>query len=245
MSSGYFEAWTNSIAATPTDLDCALVQRVEQEARAVLDQPNIRWSGSNHTRTAIKGSDLDLFILSGSEVTHAQRRSLARALEVATGRSAQILSHAIRLHGQPTVDISFASSFFGERDAPDRGGFFDRAHRQQAVRALKYWSRRPGLPGMKGWVAEAIVCHLDQQQVELSGCALFQKVLTWLSGTNPAAVESVLRPVSQFEWPEEWTQQLAGTLIALQNDARRLLKRDLQTSPFRSTQDVEDWLHGR
>lgn len=244
MSSGYFEAWVNTLAYKPTQAERALVEQITQEARATLGAANVQWGGSVSKKTAIQGSDMDLLVATNAEVTPSQRRALAARLQASLGRPAAVKAHAIRLHGQPDVDISFKASTFGARGEPDKDDFKDKPHRQQAARALKRWARSAPLPPLKGWVAEALVVALDQQSERIDGLALFRKVLAWFdrNGANPAAVEAILRPVAQSGWPQQWSEQLPGNLEAFSNHARRLLRRDLIARPLASAQDVEAWI---
>lgn len=234
MSAGYFEYWANSIAYTPTSADRALAKLVEEQAREVLGTANLQWAGSNAKHIAIKGSDLDLFVMTPTEVTQDQRRKLAAALRAKTGREVNILSHAIRISGTPRVDINFEKSNFGHRPGPEVDEFAGCPARQQAARALKFWCNRSGMPSMKGWVAEAVVLHLDPNR-NRSGFEIFLRILEWFDENSneevgQKAMEAILRPVCQTAWKEVWSAKLPGYTQALGNDARRIRKRLLKES---------------
>lgn len=240
MSAGYFEAWVNQMAYNPTPRDRALTQSIETCVRDVVGTAQVQHVGSTDKHTAVKGSDLDLFVTTAQEINRKQRVQIASQIENQTHYQTKILSHAIRVHSSPSIDISFNNTTFGGRERPIADPFHHQSHRQQAARALKFWTRRPGLPNMRGWVAEAIVLHLDQQATPQKGWDLFLKILRWFENGGPAradSMESILRPCCQSEWKGHWSSNLPGYTEALGNDARRLLQR-IERQPICSIEDM-------
>jgi hypothetical protein len=91
---------------------------------------------------------------------------------------------------------------------------------------------------MKGWVAEAIVLHLDPNK-NRGGWEIFLAILAWFDEkANKDAMESILRPVCQTAWKETWSAQLPGYIQALGNDARRIRK-SLSKVPIQSPAQLE------
>lgn len=244
---GYFEALANSVAYHETADDRRLIADVTRITRAVISGAGVHWAGSQRKGTAIVGSDLDLCVASTSPVTEAARRALRERLAQALARPAAVLSHAIRLSahgGRPKVDIAFANAAFGSRPLPDVAEFQNRPARQHAARAVKLWTRKPGMPVVSGWVVEALVVHRDAPAGSYDALTLFERVLVWLDeSASPEAVESVLRPRAAPRWNPAWSNTLPGRLEQLRGQARGLRRRR-GVKPWQSTDDVAVWLTG-
>lgn len=208
------------------------------------------WVGSIKRKTAVVGSDLDLLVTLKDPLTKPQRADLALRLhkrsDLAVAKTA-VSSHAIhveRLKGRASIDISFSDATFGARQKTlDEMNTTPEA--RATVKLVKLWIyHHPNLPHVKGWTIEALVHALNKQSATFSTLQLFDKLLNWLiDGANSSSLESILRPINQSgEWRDAWSTSLAGKLIALQNDARRLKKRDLVTEPLTSERDISSWL---
>ncbi len=246
MSNGYFEAYINSRTYRESANDSLLMTRIVAAVRAHVLGAQVRWAGSQRKGTAIANSDLDVIVESSVAVTEAQRRTLRLTMESSLGRKALILSHVIRLpatNDSPKVDIAFANAAFGSRQLPSIDAFHNRPARQMAARALKLWSRAGNKPNVSGWVAEAVVVHLDQSNNSRAPLELFLHIVEWLAErATPEALEGVLRPAASPVWKEEWSRQLPGRIEALKNHARSLLKRAGKRDSWKSVSDVGDWL---
>jgi hypothetical protein len=245
-AAGYFEALTNQHASRLGSDERALAAALTQAAREVLPRCQIRWAGSQIKGTAIQGSDLDLCLENRAPVNTAERRKLRAAFERAVARPCVIRSHVVRLQehkGAAKVDVAFANAAFGSRPLPDTAPFKAFPARRQCVRALKLWSRNPGFPPFPGWVTEALTLHLDQAGQELSGLALFQRTMAWLSeSATPAAVEGVLRPHAAPSWNPNWSKRLPGRLQALGDKARGQLVRSPAPATWSSAEQAAQWL---
>lgn len=243
----YFEAFINSQVYRPTREDGALAQEINGAACSLMPGTRVHWAGSIDKHTAIQSSDLDFWIEPPEPWTKTLRQQLAQKLTDQFGRRTRILSHAIRVErpNAPRADLAFCRATFGDRPPPAKEEFYNQPARQQAVRALKYWCRARSLPRVPGWAAEGLVLWQAQRTTQASGFAIFEGLLQWLSArASPQAVESILRPRAKPAWRPEWSVGLPGSLNALQNGARALLRRDLVLYPFISSEDVANWLDG-
>lgn len=244
-ANGYFEAYVNLHSSTIGEADRAFIARLNELVPETLPGARVRWAGSQRKSTAIEGSDLDVCIEHEVPVTEKQRKQLRAALERALARPAVVLSHAIRLpatNDAPRTDIAFANAAFGSRPPPDVKLFHDHRPRQLAARAVKLWTRAPGLPPVAGWVVEALVVYLDAGEERLP-LELFQRVVEWIEHrATPSSIESVLRPAAFPAWNEAWSRKLPGRLTALQNHARALGKRRPAPEDWTSSDDVGRWL---
>jgi hypothetical protein len=250
MSTGQFTQLTQSWAFTDGPEERREIEVVREAARKTLGPGDVQWSGAIAKRTAIIGSDLDIWVDTPSRpVTAADRRAFHDALRAHfPGRTVTVQSHVVRVAAsatRPRVDISFGNALFGGRPRPVVSAFRDRPDRQEAARAMKIWLRRPGMPKVRGWVVEAFVLGADHSPTRKSGLELFLKLTRWLAeSANPSAVESVLRP-NTSPWAADWSARLPGPLEAIRNEARRLLSRDLASRPLLSVTDAEAWLRGQ
>lgn len=247
QTEGYFQAFINENVCHITQKERTIINQITQIVQKNAIGTGVKWAGSQHKKTAIKGSDLDLCVISNTPVTLAQRRTLSVELQRRLNRPTQILSHAIRLgkHGkQPKIDLAFAHAAFGSRPLPDPAPFLNQPARQMTARALKLWSRRnASVPHLSGWVIEALVISLDAPQGQRAPFELFLRVIDWLDvKANPGAIEGILKPVAYPKWRPEWSQRLPGSLQALKNQARALKRRTPAPTDWRKTADVGCWL---
>lgn len=250
MSQGYFTQVVQQWALAQGPEEGREMELVRSVARRVLQAGDVQWAGALAKGTAIRGSDLDLWIdTPGNAVSDASRRRLREELEIVfPGREVRVYAHVVRVAAsgsRPRVDLSFGNASFGSRLRPDAGEFRGRPDRQEAARALKIWLRSGGLPRVPGWAVEGFVVGADQSRERLKGLGLFLKLVDWLADrANPSAVESVLKPRAD-PWRPEWSSRLAGPVQALRDAARSLRARNLALRPLVSVADAEGWLRTR
>lgn len=251
QTSGQIDNFINQRTYKTNEEDRSFGLAVQSSLSDIL-KTNVQyaWAGSIERKTAVVGSDLDLLVTLKEPLTKPQRAELALRLEkrsdlaVASATPSSHAIHVTRLKGRASIDISFSDATFGARQKT-LGEMNTTPAARATVKLVKLWIyHHPNLPRVKGWTIEALVHALNQQSATLSTLQLFDKLLDWLiHGANSSSLESVLRPVNQSgEWSAAWSTGLAGKLISLQNDARRLKKRDLITEPLTSERDVSSWL---
>lgn len=246
-ANGYFISYINSRIFKERPQDGEMINRINQSAQKHFKGGAVHKAGSHRKATDIDGSDLDLCLLTNDPVTEAMRRAWREELKKVLNRPAVVQSHVIRLPANGAdlkIDIAFANAAFGSRPLPNPSLFRVPA-RQHAARAMKLWTRRPGMPHISGWAIEALVIHLDQPAGTHNGLILFCRILEWLEAkATQKAVEGVLRAAAVPGWRPEWSKKLPGTLEALQNQARKMTKQQPQPEAWESAEDVNKWLCG-
>lgn len=247
---GRFESFLNGRARTPSQDDKALVRQITDVVTGWSPHHEVRWAGSIRNGTAIRGSDLDLWVSpksgAAAQISKVDRRHLADAMKRRLQREVQVRSHVIHIPGNrrtPGADVSFVDATFGGRPLPSRDqAFKGRPPRQGAARAIKLWAEEARLSEPPGWIVETLVLAVDDSAPAAHALDLFLTSLCWITETTGTHLEELLRPHAHPRWDPAWSERLQGPLEAFQNDARRLLRAWSKGTSWRNDADVATWL---